>query len=614
LQACDANLDGLRAHLSSCLQVAVANAQTPNLNTRLEAILQDAIIRKRQAKNIETINGADVLGIMVIAESSASSRDLLRDYGMTRFDCHLYISHGLRKGEEIPMLETDNESERGMLDVKILNDDYTPLDFVVDLVERLFELDREIAEERARCCDRRGAAVCGTYPSKVAVAKATEVMTIARAHEYPLRCVTAAVNTGPKPSETFLRTLRRVAAIADGRFATPEHLMLGLIDDPDAAAVMQACNVDVDELRAKLSSPLSNVEAMAVDVPPKSRHRLETFLASALEYAEFKGRNEFTGADVLLAILASIPPGPVAQLLCNHGINWRYAVWYMTYGLRKDEVPPSMVDNLGIPIWMLEPFVGDAKTSSKNLLVEKIELVGASSTMAPGLWFKHKTPEGEEVGRLFSTREADAEDKLYDQWKEFKDAWQIDESGEGLRATVSTLVTASRKVGLSISGLIIPEQKSAEGLLVKSTSLVWRAIVEQLSMDWSRAFEISAYNWEEIIAGAFHKAGFGQVVLTPRSGDFGRDVIAIRKGVGTIKIIGSVKAYKRGHLVTHDDVRALLGVLSGEQDASKGIITTTSDFAPRIRTDPFIKPFLPTRLELVNGEELRKWLSELTNT
>jgi restriction system protein len=56
----------------------------------------------------------------------------------------------------------------------------------------------------------------------------------------------------------------------------------------------------------------------------------------------------------------------------------------------------------------------------------------------------------------------------------------------------------------------------------------------------------------------------------------------------------------------------LLGVLSGEMNASKGIVATTADFTPRLRSDPFIKPFLPTRLELVDGKELRKWLIELT--
>ena len=90
-------------------------------------------------------------------------------------------------------------------------------------------------------------------------------------------------------------------------------------------------------------------------------------------------------------------------------------------------------------------------------------------------------------------------------------------------------------------------------------------------------------------------------------------MIAVKNGIGCVKIIGSVKAYAPKRRVGQDDVRALLGVLTGEQNASKGIIMTTSNFAPGITSDPFIKAFLPTRLELVNGEQLRKWLTELAN-
>jgi restriction system protein len=75
-------------------------------------------------------------------------------------------------------------------------------------------------------------------------------------------------------------------------------------------------------------------------------------------------------------------------------------------------------------------------------------------------------------------------------------------------------------------------------------------------------------------------------------------------------VIDQVKAYKPPHLVTADDVRALMGVLPGD-GASKGCLTTTSDFAPKIKTDPLIVPFIPSRLELVNGTELLARLEEL---
>jgi restriction system protein len=81
-------------------------------------------------------------------------------------------------------------------------------------------------------------------------------------------------------------------------------------------------------------------------------------------------------------------------------------------------------------------------------------------------------------------------------------------------------------------------------------------------------------------------------------------VIAIKKGFGSVKFIEQVKAYKPEHVVTADEVRALLGVLQADQDASKAIFTTTSAFAPRITQDKFIKPFLPYRLELIDKEKL----------
>jgi len=177
--------------------------------------------------------------------------------------------------------------------------------------------------------------------------------------------------------------------------------------------------------------------------------------------------------------------------------------------------------------------------------------------------------------------------------------------------TLDVLARSGREAPLSVGAIIIPKRKVGEGILVESTSIVWGVIVDQLIKDWELAYQLSPYKWEEIIAGALAKAGFDEVVLTPTTADKGRDVIAIKHGIGSIKIIGSVKAYKRGHLVTHDDVRVLLGALLVEVDASKGLLTTTSDFAPNIRKEPFLTKLMPTRLELMNGAQLQDWLSEL---
>jgi restriction system protein len=161
-----------------------------------------------------------------------------------------------------------------------------------------------------------------------------------------------------------------------------------------------------------------------------------------------------------------------------------------------------------------------------------------------------------------------------------------------------------------MQAVIVPGARTNEGKLIEAVALPWFEIIALLKDDPNLAFQISPEKWEEIVAGAYHKAGFDEVTLTPRSGDYGRDVIAIKRGIGRVRIIDQVKAFRPSHLVTANDVRALMGVLQLD-GASKGFITTTSDFAPGIKKDPLITPFMPARLELVNGSALMARLEEL---
>lgn len=173
-------------------------------------------------------------------------------------------------------------------------------------------------------------------------------------------------------------------------------------------------------------------------------------------------------------------------------------------------------------------------------------------------------------------------------------------------------VTASvfNASSLLLQAVVVPGAKTHEGLLIEAVTLPWFDIIALLENDPSLAYQISAIKWEEIVAGAYQKAGFDEVTLTPRSGDYGRNIIAVKRGLGTVRIIDQVKAYNPNHLVTADDVRALLGVLEGDK-ASKGFLTTTSDFAPKLRDDILIKQFIPARIELINGKMLLTRLIDL---
>jgi restriction system protein len=170
-------------------------------------------------------------------------------------------------------------------------------------------------------------------------------------------------------------------------------------------------------------------------------------------------------------------------------------------------------------------------------------------------------------------------------------------------ATNVTLIINSAP-HFSFGAIVKVERKVSNGEIITLVDPIYTYLIDEIKKDSQIIYRIDARRWEEIIAAAYAKAGFDEVILTPRSGDYGIDVIAIKKGFGSVKFIEQVKAYKPEHVVTADEVRALLGVLQADQDASKAIFTTTSAFAPRITQDKFIKPFLPYRLELIDKEKL----------
>ena len=72
--------------------------------------------------------------------------------------------------------------------VLLLNDDYTPMEFVVHVLERFFQKNREEATRIMLHVHRRGVGVCGVYTYEVAETKVTQVMDLARQNQHPLQC------------------------------------------------------------------------------------------------------------------------------------------------------------------------------------------------------------------------------------------------------------------------------------------------------------------------------------------------------------------------------------------------------------------------------------------
>jgi ATP-dependent Clp protease adaptor protein ClpS len=73
--------------------------------------------------------------------------------------------------------------------VLLLNDDYTPMEFVVHVLERFFNKDHEAAQRIMMHVHQHGIGECGVFTYEVAETKVTQVMDFARKHQHPLQCI-----------------------------------------------------------------------------------------------------------------------------------------------------------------------------------------------------------------------------------------------------------------------------------------------------------------------------------------------------------------------------------------------------------------------------------------
>ena len=86
-------------------------------------------------------------------------------------------------------LETREKTKRPPLyKVMILNDDYTPMEFVVIVLKRFFRMDMEEATRVMLHVHQKGVGVCGIFPYEVAETKVNQVMDFARQNQHPLQC------------------------------------------------------------------------------------------------------------------------------------------------------------------------------------------------------------------------------------------------------------------------------------------------------------------------------------------------------------------------------------------------------------------------------------------
>ncbi|THF54155.1 ATP-dependent Clp protease ATP-binding subunit ClpA [Allorhizobium terrae] len=144
----------------------------------------------------------------------------------------------------------------------------------------------------------------------------------------------------PTFSPSLEKALHQALTFANERhheYATLEHLLLALIEDADAAAVMGACNVDLDVLRKTVSEYVDNELANLVtgyDEDSKPTSGFQRVIQRAVIHVQSSGREEVTGANVLVAIFAE-RESHAAYFLQEQEMTRYDAVNYISHGIGK---------------------------------------------------------------------------------------------------------------------------------------------------------------------------------------------------------------------------------------------------------------------------------------
>jgi ATP-dependent Clp protease ATP-binding subunit ClpA len=144
----------------------------------------------------------------------------------------------------------------------------------------------------------------------------------------------------PTFSGSLEQALHRALALASERsheYATLEHLLLALVDDKDAASVMRACGVDIEQLRGSLENYVDHDLAsliMATGEDAKPTAGFQRVIQRAVIHVQSSGREEVTGANVLVAIFAE-RESHAAYFLQEQDMTRYDAVNFISHGIAK---------------------------------------------------------------------------------------------------------------------------------------------------------------------------------------------------------------------------------------------------------------------------------------
>lgn len=202
----------------------------------------------------------------------------------------------------------------------------------------------------------------------------------------------------PSFSITLEQAIHNALAVANAHkheFATLEHLLFALTDEPDAARVMKACAVDIEALKktlsefidTELSTLISNVEG-SESVPTASFQRV---IQRAAIHVQSSGKSEVTGANVLVAIFAERETNAV-YFLQEQDMSRYDAVNYIAHGVAKDPLYNEDHPVIGVGDHMETPKAeaGEAKESALSKYCVNLNVKAQKGDVDPLIGRNHE--------------------------------------------------------------------------------------------------------------------------------------------------------------------------------------------------------------------------------
>jgi ATP-dependent Clp protease adapter protein ClpS len=192
LRGCGANMTRLRNALA---QQIVRNAPTVEPGKEVDTqptlgfqrVIQRAILRVQSSGGNE-VTPAEVL-VAILGEKDSHAVRILADQDITRFHAVFHLAHGVSPAA--PSHEAP-PPEGAELQVVLYNDSYTPMQFVVDVLQNFFSMNVDDAKETMLEVHREGVAVCGLFERQAALELVERVREQARQHGHPLNCAVRA--------------------------------------------------------------------------------------------------------------------------------------------------------------------------------------------------------------------------------------------------------------------------------------------------------------------------------------------------------------------------------------------------------------------------------------